>query len=133
MSKLIVHLELDLHDCPLLFGWKLYSFNPKHSHFKHPKELGLGPLDEFGDPRVEKPSLARKLKRGTAFILSYYEHGTSMWFLRGDYVPGVEFQWDGVRVAVSSVLKWGHFCAVTRDSRSLVGEHFFAANSLSHR
>ncbi len=102
MSKLTVHLEHD-DKCPSDW-WKLYSFNRRHANFKHLKELGLGPLDAFGDPKVEKPGLARKLKNGTAFIVSYYEHGSSVWFLRGDYVPGVEFQWDGVRVA--GLLVW---------------------------
>jgi hypothetical protein len=103
MGKLTVHLEHD-DKCPGDPWWKLYSFNRRHTNFKHPAELGLGPLDAFGDPKVEKRGLARKLKNGTAFILSYFEHGSSLWFLRGDYVPGVEFQWDGRRVA--GLLVW---------------------------
>jgi len=103
MAKLTVHLEHD-DKCPGDPWWKLYSFNRRHVNFKHPSDLGLGSLDDFGDPKVQKPALARKLKNGTAFILSYFEHGSSLWFLRGDYVPGVEFQWDGRRVA--GLLVW---------------------------
>ena len=34
---------------------------------------------------------------------------------------------------LNSVLKWGHYCALAQATCSLVGEHFFAANSLSYR
>jgi hypothetical protein len=31
--------------------------------------------------------------------LSYFEHGNSMWFVKGEQPAGVEFQWDGTRFA----------------------------------
>jgi len=39
-------------------------------------------------------------KDADAVILSYFEHGQSLWFVKDSPAPaGVEFQWDGVRVA----------------------------------
>lgn len=99
--KVVVNLEYD-HDCesPMEWDdqWKLYSFSTRHVNFKHPEELGFDPLSI---------GLRRKLEVGTAFILSYYEHGNSLWMLKDGRIPaGVEFQWDGVRVA--GLLIWEH-------------------------
>ena len=54
------------HDC----SWKLYSFNRRHGNFKHPDEFPM------------TVGLRRKLKVGTAFYLSCYEHGGSVWALK---------------------------------------------------
>lgn len=34
-----------------------------------------------------------------AVALSYYEHGNHVWFVKGETPAGVEYLWDGVRVA----------------------------------
>ena len=87
--------------------WKLYSFNRRHSTFSEPSELGLGNLGADGTPVVHDPDLREKLNTGLAFWLSYFEHGSCLWFLRGDLPPpGVEFQWDGRRLA--GLLVWEH-------------------------
>lgn len=69
-------------------AWTLYSFSRRHTSFKDPSEF-------FPDG---KPSigLRRKLEVGTAFLLSYYEHGNSVWSLRG---TGPKCQFDSVDVA----------------------------------
>jgi len=86
-------------------GWKVYSFNQRHASFKHPDELGVGPLDEHDQPTITDPGLRSKLKAGTAFFLSYFEHTLCAWMLMGGpYKGGVEFQWDGRRVA--GLMKW---------------------------
>lgn len=110
MSKLTVTIDYDQDmECPADQDcqWKLYSFNRRHGSFKHPTELGLGSLGKDGLPRVTDKALRAKLKSGLAFWLSYFEHGQCVWFLKDGPVPlGVEFQWDGVRVA--GLLVWEH-------------------------
>ncbi len=82
--------------------WKLYSFNTRNTNFKEPSELGLGE-----DGKITNPGLRQKLKVGLAFFLSYYEHGNCMWMIADGPIPaGVEFQWDGTRVA--GLLIWEH-------------------------
>jgi hypothetical protein len=34
-----------------------------------------------------------------AVVLSYFEHGNHLWFVKGETPCGVEYRWDGVRVA----------------------------------
>jgi len=69
-------------------SWKLYSFSTRHVNFKHPDEFrGIG--------------FTRKLQVGTAFLLSYYEHGNCVWSLRNE---GPQCQWDSVRTA--GILVW---------------------------
>jgi hypothetical protein len=72
-------------------NWQIYSFSPRHANFRQP--------GEFNTPEFKAACAA-----GLAFVLSYYEHGQSMWMLYGEEVPGVEFRWDGRRVA--GVLIW---------------------------
>lgn len=81
--------------------WTLYSFNRNHSSFKHPEELGLGALNEQGNPTVKNPGLRRKLDVGLAFVLSYFEHGGCIWSLKG---AGPQCRWDTVQVA--GLLVW---------------------------
>jgi hypothetical protein len=110
--KITLDMDGDLEnpadmDC----NWRLYSFSTRHLSFKHPAELGLGEIDsETGLPKFkgkEGRALKRKLENGLAHILSYYEHGSSAWFRKNEPVPaGVEFQWDGRRVA--GLLVWEH-------------------------
>ena len=85
--------------------WTLHSFSRRHYNFKEPDELGFNNRD--GEVVVKNPGLRRKMQVGLAFVLSYYEHGNSLWMLQNGSKPaGVEFQWDGTRVA--GLLVWGH-------------------------
>jgi hypothetical protein len=87
-------------------AWKLYSFCQRHRHFKHPDELRVLASREHLEPMRGNKELKRKLKNGLAHVLSYYEHGNSLWMLKDEPVPGVEFRWDGVRVG--GLLVWEH-------------------------
>lgn len=81
--------------------WTLYSFNSRHSNYRDPEALGLGPLNEFGEVAIPSLGLRRRLHVGTAFIVSYYEHGDCKWGLQGG-VPSCP--WDSRRVA--GLLVW---------------------------
>ena len=76
-------------------NWTLYSFSNRHHGFKHP--------DNFFENGKPKIGIRRKLEVGTAFILSYYEHGQCAWSLQG---TGPQCQWDSVDVA--GILVWEH-------------------------
>jgi len=84
-------------ECPSDWdGWKLYSFSTRHINFKHPEEAGIG-----RDGQGLFLGIQSKLKAGTAFVLSYFEHGGCVWSLMGE---GPQCQWDSVRVA--GLLYW---------------------------
>lgn len=105
MLKLTLNYDHDLENPAEFDGWKVYSFCRRHSNFRHPDDLGLGLIDpSTGLPKVNNPGLRSKLKSGLAFFLSYYQHGNCLWFLTGEQPPGVEFTWDGVRIA--GLLVW---------------------------
>ena len=95
--KVIVRIEYD-HDLenPCEWdGWKVYSFSNRHASYQHPEKLGL---DEHGQPNI---GLRRKLQVGTAFLLSYYEHGQCVWSLKD---TGPQCRWDSVSLA--GLLVW---------------------------
>jgi hypothetical protein len=71
-------------------GWRFCSFSRRHTSFVHPDELDLKSI-----------SMRRKFACGTAFFLSYYEHGLCRWSLLGG---GPRCQWDTVDGA--GVLIW---------------------------
>lgn len=84
--------------------WTIYSFGRRHCNYKDP--------DDFFESRkvdgrwVHVPKsigLRRKLETGTAFLLSYYEHGACQWSLAG---TGPQCQWDSVSFA--GLLVWEH-------------------------
>ena len=107
--KVILDFDPDLQcpaDCDC--QWTIYSFSRKHYNFKEPEELGLGSrLESDGLPKILNPGLRRRLETGLAHFLSYYEHSGSIWFRKEGNIPGgVEFQWDGTRVA--GLLVWEH-------------------------
>lgn len=70
--------------------WKLSSFSYRHVNFVHPEGL----ITREGEGATI--GIRRKLKAGTAFVLSYYEHGGCVWSLMGE---GPQCRFDGVRVA----------------------------------
>lgn len=105
MMILRVNNDPDLENPCDTDGWRLYSFSDRHNSYKHPEKLGLAMrLGEDGKPVVRNPGLRRKLETGLAFWLSYYEHGRCLWMLYGEERPGVEFRWDGTRIA--GLLVW---------------------------
>ena len=89
-------------DCPLDeedgSGWKLVSFSRKHSNSE--------PIDNYYDFDSEAKTitanaeLQAKIDAGTAFELSYFEHGEGCWFQRGTgHARRLQCQWDTVQVA----------------------------------
>lgn len=86
------YIDDDSHESPCEWddGWKLHSFSSRHDSFTHPNALDL---DSIG--------MRRKIKCGTAFFLSYFEHGNCVWSLRDE---GPKCQWDSVRTA--GILIW---------------------------
>lgn len=92
--------------------WRLHSFNTRHTSFTDPARF-------FRDG---KPSLAlrNKLRVGTAFVCSYFEHGNCLWLLMDEPRGALsgDWYWDGQDVA--GVLVWEH-PAVELGPRSLEG------------
>lgn len=86
-----VHLDYDVNSpCEEDGNWQVYSFNRSHTNYKHPDEI-------FKDSDGEKnQEIEEKLKVGLAFVLSYYEHGLSMWSVAGS---GPQCEWDTTRFA----------------------------------
>ncbi len=72
-------------------GWTMYSFNTKHSHFKDPGQFDQAQLEEW-------------FEKGSAYKLGYYEHGGSLWFLKGENPVGAGDVFDSVEYA--GVLIW---------------------------
>jgi len=113
-------------ECPSDWGgWKLYSFSTRHGSYKHPSDLGFE--GSFGDMSI---GLRRKLTKGTAFLLSYYEHSGCIWMVKNGHVPaGVEFQWDGTLNA--GLLVWAqpvaNLGAKTYEARFKDAENFCQA------
>lgn len=78
--------------------WKLYSFSDRHASYRNP-------YDFFPDGEAS-PELQAQLDEGTAWLLSYFEHGLCQWMLKGapkGLLSG-DWQWDGVDLA--GVLIW---------------------------
>lgn len=79
--------------------WQLHSFNSRHCAYTDPaKYIRPGP---DGNPVPVNIGFARKLEVGTAFILSYFEHGDCVWGHQGE-TPSC--QWDTTKVA--GILIW---------------------------
>jgi hypothetical protein len=72
-------------------GWKLYSFNTRHIEFRDPRTF----INKHR-PSIPNIGLLRKLGVGTAFVLSYEEHGLCRWALSGEVQP---CQFDTTTVA----------------------------------
>lgn len=69
-------------------SWRLISFNRRHNNYEDPDKFF-----EFKDGELVPRTigLRRKLDVGTAFLLSYYEHGLCRWSLRHE---GPQCRWD---------------------------------------
>jgi len=80
--------------------WQVVSFNRNHSSFEHSE--GYVRRDGEG----VSAGLRSKLRAGTAYVLSYYEHGESAWMLAhsSQWARTPDKQWDGVSVA--GILLW---------------------------
>lgn len=70
--------------------WKFVSFNNRHIGSESPYNY-LSGRDKFGEFIPANIGIARKLKTGTAFIVSCYEHGASCYSLLGE---GTQCRWD---------------------------------------
>ena len=107
MRKLKLTIQYDeMDESPLEYSdWKHVSFNNKHRGFCDPYEY-LQPPNEHGEVRGVF-GFHNKLKHGTAFILSCYEHSGIAWSLMGE---GTQCEFDSARVAGLLIyegdLKW---------------------------
>ena len=100
--QLEIHTDEDSEDPHGDDGqWTLYGFNPNKLHYAHPDDHGITREGTSDDEEIQK-----KLDEGLAFIVSYYEHGDCVWFVKGQGAPGSDCPWDGVTVA--GVLIWEH-------------------------
>jgi len=90
---------LDFDDCetsPCNFSpWQITSFNRQHASFRDPLEFFVM-LGYRSGPMMETVEFKRRLLEKTAFVLSYYEHGSCVWSLRGE---GPVCRWDSTDVA----------------------------------
>lgn len=98
--KLIIKHDQDTESPNTYENWKLVSFNSRHTSYGDPYDYLLPP-DEYGEPVPANIGIRRKLKTGTAFILSYFEHGNCVWGLKGETH---NCQWDTARIA--GILFW---------------------------
>ena len=72
--------------CPCDDGdgqWQLYSFNRRHTRFKHPADFDM-------------EELAPMFEAGLAFRLGYFEHGLCRWTFSGEQPDD---RWDAVPFA----------------------------------
>ena len=83
-------------------SWTLYSFCTRHLHFKDPDAFLDGVPSGGNWPW--NAEVQAKLESGLAFELSYFEHGSCIWGLRGELSGCPDFRWDGVDVA--GLLVW---------------------------
>lgn len=79
--------------------WTLHGFNSSKVHYTHPDGHGITRAGESTIKGIQK-----KLDDGLAFIVSYYEHGDCVWFIKGRGMPGTDCQFDSTTVA--GVLIW---------------------------
>ncbi|MEW4571326.1 hypothetical protein AB1L88_25920 [Tautonia sp. JC769] len=88
-------------ECPSEWeSWRLISFGRRHTAYDKPERYCKG-LDRCGSPLPASIGLSRKLSCGTAYWLSYFEHGLCRWSLMGE---GPYCRWDSVKVA--GILLW---------------------------
>lgn len=90
MKRVHVFHDDDMTNPCVWGGWTVHSFSRRHRSFRHPEGL----ITEAG--KGATIGVRRKLEAGTAFVLSYFEHGSCCWSLMGE---GPQCRFDGVRVA----------------------------------
>lgn len=73
---------------------KLVSFSSRHRYFEKP--IDYQQFDNATNRRVWDDETKRRFANKTAFILSYFEHGSCCWSLQG---TGPQCQWDNVQTA----------------------------------
>lgn len=101
MSNLVLTIGYDSDaECPSEFdGWRLVSFGRRHVNYEDPnKWLGRTAAGIITGANV---GINSKLRAGTAFILSCFEHGNCQWGLQGEVF---QCQWDTAQVA--GILVW---------------------------
>ena len=100
--KYTLRLEYDPDvECPNSdYAWKLISFHRKHINYQSPEKF-IKALDANGEVIPAEVGLREKLENGTAYILSYYEHGGCVWSLKGS---GPQCRWDTAQIA--GLLLW---------------------------
>lgn len=80
-------------------GWKVKSFNNRHSNHIDPYSI----LSESVNPKTNLPDftnteLQEKYEKGLLFFLSYYEHGNCIWSLINELPLGANCPFDSVRI-----------------------------------
>jgi hypothetical protein len=75
-------------------GWRVVSFGRRDAAYDDPDNYGFHRNDD-GEVVTSDIGLRRKLDCGTAFVLSYFEHGACTWSLQG---TGPQCRWDSVSV-----------------------------------
>jgi hypothetical protein len=98
-------------------GWRLISFERKHSNYEDADKY-VKALDRLtGKVTPASIGLKKKLNVGLACWLSYYEHGEGAWSLIGE---GTQDQWDTAFLA--GLLVWigkpGDIGAKTKEGRA---------------
>jgi hypothetical protein len=98
--------------------WTIHSFNRRHRNYKNPNEIF-----------PPNAGLRKKLKAGTAFILSCYEHGGISWMLKDspEWGSTPDKQWDGTSVA--GIMLFEH-CAREMGAKDYEGRQEDAKSAL---
>lgn len=113
-------------------GWRLVSFNRRHSNYQDPDKYVRAFDRRTREITPASIGLQRKLSVGLAFFLSYYEHGQGAWSLIGE---GTQDHWDTAYLA--GLLIWtgkpGDIGAKTledrgEDARSFLEDYNLWAN-----
>lgn len=94
--RVVVSIDDAAHASPVesVDGLEIFSFSTRHRNFKHPDTFEL--TGRAPDITSMQPGLRRKLKAGTAFILSCYQHSGIVWSLIGE---GMQDKFDTAQVA----------------------------------
>ncbi len=102
MKKVILTLEYDedYRREDIDEYWKLVSFNSRHYGYEDPYKY-LTKVNKYGEIVPANIGIKRKIDCGTAFWLSYFEHGQCEWSLKGH---GYQCRWDTTQIA--GILLW---------------------------
>ena len=104
MKRIKILPDYDLEDPTQFDGsWTLYAFSNRMNHSADPESVGFEIGENGHYPSI---GLRRKLAVGTAFMVSYFEHGNCKWGLAGSMDRMFGFWWGGV--ANAGLLVWEH-------------------------